>query len=67
MNIKLPPLNLTYGSYDNMKGYWCEIKDDNEEYVISGGYFEKKEDVFKFYLQSKKYFGDRLKGKVEVK
>lgn len=67
MNIKLPPLNFTYGSYDNIKGYWCEIKDDNEEYVISGGYFETKEDVFKFYLKSKKYFGNRLKGKVEIK
>lgn len=59
-------LMFEYGTYEDMPGFWVEIKTEDKECVVSGGHFNSKKDVFSFYLKSKRYFGERLKGKVEV-
>ena len=59
-------LIFEYSRYEDMNGYWVEIKTTNKEYVISGGHFNSKEEVFRFYIKSKRYFGNRLKGRVEI-
>jgi len=64
-------VEFQYGEYDNLDGFWVEVivigatQGDNQ-IVITGGHFNTKKEVFKFYLQSKKYFGKRLLGKVEI-
>lgn len=62
----LDDLNFEYGEYKDMSGFWVEIKSIKKEYVVSGGHFNSKEEVFRFYIKSKRYFGNRLKGRVEV-
>lgn len=63
----LGDLNFEYGEYEDMPGFWVEIKSTGIEYVVSGGHFNTKKDVFEFFIKSKRYFGERLKGKVEIK
>lgn len=62
----LGDLNFEYGEYEDMSGFWVEIKSIRTECVIAGGHFNTKKEVFGFFIKSKRYFGKRLKGKVEV-
>lgn len=62
----LGDLSFEYGEYEDIPGFWVEIKSIRTKCVIVGGHFNTKKEVFRFYLQSKRYFGERLKGRVEI-
>lgn len=59
-------LKFNYGLYENMPGFWVEIESVVSSELISGGHFNTMNEVYRFYIRSKRYFGKRLKGKVRV-
>jgi hypothetical protein len=63
--MPIKELNFTYGTYDNMAGYWAEITTE-DGIKVHGGHFNAKADVYRFYCKSRRYFGERLKSAMSI-